>query len=99
MDVLGRPVHLTADTNLSILAGAIAGSVGLGIFPTLEKASKAVVKYERMLEPDKNRHALYAEALERYRRATDLLRPILHELAAHDKGKESARGRSLGAVQ
>jgi sugar (pentulose or hexulose) kinase len=99
VDVLGRPVHLTIDTNLSILAGAMAGSVGLGIFPTLEKASKAVVKYERILEPDKNRHALYAEALERYRRATDALTPILHELAAHDKGNESAGGQPRDAVQ
>ena len=84
VDVLGRPVHLTVDANLSILAGAIAGTVALGLFPTLEKASKAIVKYDQVLEPDKNRHKLYAEALERYRRATDALTPILHELALND---------------
>jgi sugar (pentulose or hexulose) kinase len=99
VDVLGKPVHLTVDTNLSILAGAIAASVGLGLFPTLEKASKAIVKYERVLEPDKNRHHLYAEALERYRRATDALTPILHELAADDKANQRARERSLAIVQ
>jgi ribulose kinase len=99
VDVLGRPVHLTVDANLSILAGAIAGSVGLGLFPTLEKASKAVVKYERILEPNKQKHEIYVEALERYRRATDALTPILHELAAHDKGNPTAKGLSSSAVQ
>jgi L-iditol 2-dehydrogenase len=98
VDVLGRPVHLTVDANLSILAGAIAGSFGLGLFPTLEKASKAVVKYERMLEPNKQRHEIYAEGLERYRRATDALTPILHELAASDKGNPNAKGFSPSVV-
>jgi ribulose kinase len=98
VDVLGRPVHLTVDANLSILAGAIAGSVGLGLFPTLEKASKSVVKYERVLEPNQQSHEIYAEALERYRRATDALTPILHELATNDKGNPKARGLSPSAV-
>jgi ribulose kinase len=87
VDVLGRPVHLTVETNLSILAGAIAGTVALGIFPTLEKASKTIVRYDRVLEPNAERHEIYAEALELYRQATAVLTPILHQLEASTKEK------------
>ena len=99
VDVLGRPVHLTVDTNLSILAGAIAGAVGLGLFPTLEKACKTIVKYERVLEPDKDRHEVYLEALKLYRQATDSLIPILHQLSANGKGNQSAREHSSGVIE
>jgi ribulose kinase len=85
VDVLGRPVHLTVETNLSILAGAIAGTVALGIYPTLEKASKTIVRYDKVLEPNAERHEIFAEALELYRRATDVLTPILHQLATKTK--------------
>jgi ribulose kinase len=99
VDALGRPVHLTVDANLSILAGAIAGSVGLGIFPTLEKASKAVVKYEQVLQPDMKRHQLYAEALDQYRRATDAVTPILHELALNDQRNRGATPLLAGKTE
>jgi len=94
VDVLGKPVHLTVETNLSILAGAIAGAVGLGLFSTLEKASKAIVKYDRVLEPNESRQAAYSEALDLYRRATDCLTPILHHLATDEKRTDDAsRGK------
>ena len=87
MKAHARPVHLTVETNLSILAGAIAGTVALGIFPTLEKASKTIVRYDRVLEPNAERQEIYAEALELYRRATAVLTPILHQLEASAKEK------------
>jgi ribulose kinase len=97
VDVLGRPVHLTVETNLSILAGAIAGTVALGLYPTLEKASKAIVRYDRVLEPNAERHQIFAESLELYRRATNLLTPVLHQLATHTKEQISPAADALSA--
>ena len=39
VDTIGKPVCLTRETNLSILAGAVAGAFALGHYDSLEDAS------------------------------------------------------------
>jgi ribulose kinase len=82
VDAIGKPVCLTHETNLSILAGAVAGSFALGHFPSLEQASTEIVSYSEVLEPDLKKHQCYTELLDLYRRATECLTPVLHELSS-----------------
>jgi ribulose kinase len=99
VDVLGRPVHVTVETNLSILAGAIAGTVALGMYPSLAEASKTIVRYDKVLEPNPDRNESYTEALELYKRATQALAPILHQLVPDEKRDQPERERSASLVR
>jgi ribulose kinase len=82
VDAIGKPVYLTQETNLSILAGAICASSGLGYFSSLEQASTEIVRYSETRKPDLEKHRCYAKMLDLYRRATECLTPILHELSS-----------------
>jgi ribulose kinase len=82
VDAIGKPVFLTRETNLSILAGAICASAGLGYFSGLEQASTEIVRYSETRKPDLEKHRCYIKMLDLYRRATECLTPILHELSS-----------------
>jgi len=82
VDAIGKPVFLTRETNLSILAGAICASAGLGYFSGLEQASAEIVRYSETRKPDLEKHRCYIKMLDLYRRATECLTPILHELSS-----------------
>lgn len=82
VDVLDQPVHLTANPNLSLVAGVVTAATVLGLYPSLEAASRAMVRDERTLEPrGGGRREVYAERLEQYRAATESLTPVLHALS------------------
>ncbi len=82
VDTIGKPVCLTHETNLSILAGAVAGAFALGHYDSLEDASTDIVRYSEVLQPNLEKHQRYAQMLDLYRRATECLTPVLHELAS-----------------
>jgi hypothetical protein len=48
----------------------------------LFEAAKAVAQPSTVIDPDPNAHAQYRELLSEYREATELLRPLMHRLAA-----------------
>ena len=69
---------------------AAATATGAGIFDDLHSAARAVALRGRQVDPDPAAHALYAEALERYRRVTLLLTDTMHELC-DDRGVRPER--------
>ena len=82
VDAIGLPVHLAAEENLTIVGTAAAAATGIGLFTDLRQASAAVVRLGRLVEPDRAAHAVYQEALGRYREVTSVLTPTLHALSA-----------------
>ena len=82
-DVLDRPVHLTENPNLTLVAGVVAAATALGLYPSLENASRALVRYAQRLEPrrEPSRQAVYRERLAQYRTATECLAPVLRQLS------------------
>lgn len=91
VDAIGLPVHLAAEENLTIVGTAAAAATGVGLFPDLRAAAAAVTRLGRCIEPDPAAHAIYAEALDRYRHVTGLLTGTLHDLCAQaDKGAHVA---------
>ena len=81
VDAVGLPVAMAAEENLSIVGTAAAAATGIGWFGDLRDAARAVVRDGRIIEPDPAAGACYAEALERYRDATDRPTPVLHALS------------------
>lgn len=81
VDAIGKPVGLAPDDNLTLYGNAVAAGVGLGLWPDLTTAARALAPQIRMLHPDPARHAQYRGLLAQYRDAVDLLAPLLHALA------------------
>ncbi|MCB1445377.1 MAG: sugar kinase [Rhizobiaceae bacterium] len=81
VDAIGKPVGLAPDDNLTLYGNAVAAAVGLGLWPDLETAARNLAVPVSMLAPDPARHARYRRLLAQYRRAVDLLAPLLHGLA------------------
>ena len=89
VDAIGLPVHLAAEENLTIVGTAAAAATGIGLFPDLRTAAAAVVRLGRCIEPDMQAHAVYAEALDRYRGVTGLLTDTLHDLSTRAEHRGS----------
>lgn len=95
-DVLQRPIVLPAETEASVFGAAVVASVAAGVHATLDAAASAMVRRERVVEPDILVRQAYDEGFMRYRAASAALAATLHELAAIADG--SAPGAALEAV-
>jgi ribulokinase len=85
-DVLGKPVHTTAEAEACLLGSAAVAAVGAGLFPGLVEASQAMVSMASRTEPDMERHATYAELLAFYQQSYPALRDLMHGMSDHVAG-------------
>jgi xylulokinase len=80
-DVLGRPVTtLNFLDEATSVGAAIAGGVGVGIFPNIEEAARIVRQVERT-EPDPVPAAVYGKGYRAFTRSYEQLAPIFDMLA------------------
>jgi xylulokinase len=85
-DIMGRPLVRPEVTEAGALGASIIAGIGIGAFATYEEGVAAMVRLERVFEPDVERHAAYQPWFEHYRRLWPLMQTYLQELAAlgHD---------------
>jgi xylulokinase len=76
-DVLGIPLATVKVTEAGTLGAAILAGIGTGVYRSAHEAVEALVKVDRVFEPNSARHAVYAERLEQYRELFPLLRGYL----------------------
>jgi len=95
VDAIGLSIELASEENLTIVGCAAAAATGLGIFPDLRAAAKAVTRPGLVIDPDPCAHAIYTEALERYRATSAVLTDTLHELC---DDRSAARVSALPAA-
>jgi ribulose kinase len=86
VDAVGLPMELQGGTNLTIVGAAASAATGAGLFHDLFAAADAVTQPATIIEPDLSAHMRYAELLQDYLEATELLTPLLHRLAARQLG-------------
>ncbi len=79
-DILGRPFARPVVTEAGALGAAILAGVGSGIFPDCKSGVDAMVKLDRVFEPDLQKGKLYAERFENYRGLPPLMREYLQNL-------------------
>jgi xylulokinase len=79
-DILGRPFTRPMIGEAGVLGAAIMAGVGSRIFPSYQAGVETMVKLERTFEPDLQRHRLYQDRFEKYRRLWPLLREYLRGL-------------------
>ncbi|MDS1134980.1 FGGY-family carbohydrate kinase [Nitratireductor indicus] len=88
VDALGVSVEVAREDNLSLVGASVAGATAIGEFSDLQAAAKACVAPAGRLEPRPQRAEWYARTLPLYREATEELRPVLHQLAYRQMGRE-----------
>lgn len=67
-NVLDVSVVRARETETGLLGCAIAGAVGLGLYPTLAAGEAAMGKVDRVFKPQRTHAALFGHRAERYRR-------------------------------
>lgn len=79
-DILGTPLATVKVTEAGALGAAILAGVGTGVYRSPKEAVDAVVKVDRVFEPDAARHDRYGEQFGKYRRLYPALRELLASL-------------------
>jgi len=80
-DCFQTPVEIPAGTELGALGAAIAAAVAAGCHPGYAEAIDAMVRIDRVQEPDPARGDLYDTKYARYTRVIDALDPAWKDLA------------------
>ncbi|MFZ5791740.1 MAG: xylulokinase [Pseudomonadota bacterium] len=75
-DVTGLPAERARLADASAVGAAMLGGVAAGLLPDLGAAAALVGGADGAIEPDPERHRLYAEAHARYRRLFQSLKPM-----------------------
>ncbi|MGW6007749.1 FGGY-family carbohydrate kinase [Streptomyces sp. NPDC055210] len=84
-DVLGRPLLLVAESNLTLRACAVAAAAGAGQAASLTEAAAGFAPRVTVIEPDSSHRAAFEQGYADYRAATDATRAIAHRLSAPDR--------------
>lgn len=80
-DILDRPFVRPAITEAGALGAAILAGVGNDIFPDISTGVDAMVKLERVFEPNSDQGKLYSQRFEQYRSLWPLLKGYLQSLS------------------
>lgn len=81
-DVTGLTVAVPRVPETAVLGAAIAAAGGIGAYPDLAGATRAMVSIDRRLAPDPANRAIYDEAFDAYVELYPALAPAFHRLAA-----------------
>jgi L-xylulokinase len=79
-DIFQVPVEVPSGSELGALGAAICAAVAVGIYPDFPRACEAMVRFDRRVEPDRGRAALYDEKRARSTRVREAMAPLWSEL-------------------
>jgi ribulokinase len=79
-DVSGKAITIPREQQAVTLGSAIAASVAGGLHPDLGTAADRMVAVEKVVEPDMNAHARYAELVDQYIATYEGLKEASHRL-------------------
>lgn len=83
-DVSNLPLSITRSGDVApVLGSAMLAAVGAGVHPDIQTAAREMVHVERTIEPDADAHEQYQFYLDRYVRAYEQMRDLMHETARH----------------
>ncbi len=79
-DIFGVPLLRPRFTEAGVLGAAILAGVATGVFTGYEEGVRRFVRTDRVFEPDMDRHCLYREKIDLYRRLYPALKDLLARL-------------------
>ena len=81
-DASGRPVHISQTVEASALGAGMLAAFGAGWYDSVEAAAGAMASATEAVEPDRQRHARYAELLAMHRDLYAATRDLNHRMVA-----------------
>jgi FGGY-family pentulose kinase len=93
-DVSGVPISLTRHSEGGpALGAAMCAAVGAGIHPELPVAAERMVRIERTIEPDHDRHEEYQFYMDKYLKSFERMQDPMHRMVRHlDERAADQRG-------
>jgi sugar (pentulose or hexulose) kinase len=85
-DVSGLPISFTRVGDAPALGSAILASVGASVYPDIKEAAKNMVRTERSIEPDEERHEEYKFYVNKYVETYPKMRELMQETVRHVAG-------------
>jgi FGGY-family pentulose kinase len=79
-DVCGKRIAIPEEQQAVTLGSAIAGSVAGGVYQDLNSAADAMVRVQRVVEPDARAHERYREYVGQYEETYESLKDASHRL-------------------
>jgi xylulokinase len=93
-DVLGRPIEVTEDADVTPRGAAMLAGVGIGVFDSFEEAAARFVPRSSTIEPDPAAAEVYREIYDDvFRPLGDVLAPTNHAIAARTAGRAQIGGQ------
>lgn len=80
-DILGKPLAKPDVTEAGTVGAAILAGAGSGVYASVDEGIQQFVGVERVFEPDPERHRIYQERMDLYRRFYPSLSEFLRDLA------------------
>jgi FGGY-family pentulose kinase len=80
-DILGKPIHLPREAEVSTLGSALVAAVHSGHFADLDEAAKNMVQIGGVVEPWQENKQMYDECYARYLATYPALKSLMHEMA------------------
>lgn len=66
-DAIGKPIHVPAESESCALGSAMAAGLAAGIFNNFDEAASAMVRMEKVFEPNVENKAIYDEIYAKYK--------------------------------
>ena len=82
-DVTGVPIRTTAIRESAARGAAILAGQSVGAFADAADGTRRAVRFDRIYEPEPERHAQYGELREHYRGVLDAIRPLFRVTDPH----------------
>ena len=76
-DVSGQPLHVTAESEGSLLGTAVVAATAAGFYPDLAAASRAMVTVDKVYQPNMEHHRAYQFYVEKYQETYAQLRGLM----------------------
>ena len=81
-DILGRPLWRPQITEAGALGAAIIAGIGSGAFSSYKDGVEAMVRLDRIFEPDLKQHQRYHNQFDKYKQLWPLMQEYLRDIAA-----------------
>lgn len=86
-DVTGCRVKIPKVTEATSLGACMSAGVGAGIYPSLIEASKELVVWDKIYEPDMKNHEIYSKMKIKWQKAYELQLQLVDENVTHSMWK------------
>ena len=77
-DIANLPVRIPAVADLACVGAAILGGVGAGVYKDAAEGYQKLAVGERVIQPDPQRAAMYAELMKQYKKIAGVLGDACH---------------------